>query len=207
MALVGPNGAGKSTLLRILGTTVLPDAGSATVGGYDVSREDVQARRSLGLLLTEDRSWYWRLSARENLLFFSALHQLPRRVAVARIDELLFLVGLDEDGDRPVAGFSSGMRVRLALARAMLSDPAVLLLDEPTRSLDPPSARRFGDDVLELAERGRAILMATHDLREAERIATRAIVLQEGRVTAVQSPVRAEQLESLLDAADAADAA
>ena len=129
VALLGPNGAGKSTLLRILGTTVLPDSGSATVGGHDVVRDAMAARRSMGVMIGDERSHYWRISGRRNLAFFAALVGLPRSEAATRAELLLDAVGLTDAADRPVLGYSSGMRARLSLARALLADPPLLLLD------------------------------------------------------------------------------
>jgi ABC-2 type transport system ATP-binding protein len=190
VALLGPNGAGKSTLIRILGTTVLPDSGSATVGGHDVVRDPVAARRSLGLMIGDERSHYWRISGRRNLAFFAALVGIPRHQATARATQLLDAVGLTDVADRPVLGYSSGMRSRLSLARALLADPALLLLDEPTRNLDPLAAARFRETAMQLAgERRTGILFATHDLHEAVAISTRILVLAAGRIV-LEEPAR-----------------
>jgi ABC-2 type transport system ATP-binding protein len=183
VALLGPNGAGKSTLIRILGTTVIPDSGSVTVAGHDVVRDSVAARRSLGLMIGDERSHYWRISAKRNLAFFAAMVGIPRREAAARAARLLDAVGLTDAADRPVLGYSSGMRARLSLARAMLADPPLLLLDEPTRNLDPLAGTRFRESASRLAgERGDGILFATHDLHEAVAISTRILVLSAGRI-------------------------
>jgi ABC-2 type transport system ATP-binding protein len=204
VALLGPNGAGKSTLIRILGTTVIPDSGSATVGAHDVVRDPVAARRSLGLMIGDERSHYWRISAKRNLAFFAAMVGIPRREAAARVEQLLDAVGLADAADRPVFGYSSGMRARLSLARAMLADPPLLLLDEPTRNLDPLAATRFRESTSRLAsERDDAILFATHDLHEAVEISTRILVLSAGRIV-LEEPARdldAARLESAFLAA------
>jgi ABC-2 type transport system ATP-binding protein len=204
VALLGPNGAGKSTLIRILGTTVLPDSGSATVAGADVVRDPVTARRSLGLMIGDERSHYWRISGRRNLTFFAALVGIPRREATARATELLHAVGLADAADRPVLGYSSGMRARLSLARALLADPPLLLLDEPTRNLDPLAAARFRTSASRLAGEGRTgILFATHDLHEAVAISTRILVLSAGRIVLEESTrgLDAARLESAFLAA------
>ena len=200
VALLGPNGAGKSTLLRVLGTTVVPDAGSAFVAGHDVVANPPAARRSVGLVLGDERSWYWRLSGRQNLEFFSAVHGLRRREAAARAQELLEEAGLAEYADRRFDRYSSGMRARLSLARALLMFPQVLLLDEPTRNLDPVSAAEFRTRVRRLAaEQSRAVLFATHDLHEAAAMAHRIVVLAAGRVAAIAPPgVDAAALERVL---------
>jgi ABC-2 type transport system ATP-binding protein len=183
VALLGPNGAGKSTLLRILGTTVLPDAGSAEVLGVDVVADPLSARRRIGLMAGDERSLYWRLTGRQNLCFFAALQGMRRRQAAERAAQLLLAAGLEEAGDRRVLGYSSGMRARLLLARALLSDPPILLLDEPTRNLDPLAATGFRELATRLAgEPGTGILFATHDLHEAVAIATRVVIISRGQV-------------------------
>jgi ABC-2 type transport system ATP-binding protein len=199
VALLGPNGAGKSTLLRILGTTVLPDRGQAEVAGHDVVVDPGAARRCLGLVLGEERSWYWRLSGRDNLQFFAVLQGLPRRVAQARANELLADVGLADAADRRFDRYSSGMKARLSLARALLRKPPVLLLDEPTRTLDPVAASSFRAEVRSQAEAGRAVLFATHDLHEAAALASRVVVMADGAVAATtDEPSDAASLEAML---------
>jgi ABC-2 type transport system ATP-binding protein len=183
VSLLGPNGAGKSTLLRILGTVVLPDQGTASVCGADVVANPAAARRQVGLMIGDEHSLYWRLSGKENLAFFAALHGFRRQQALRDAAELLDLVGLAEAADRPVRGYSSGMRARLSLARALLAAPPLLLLDEPTRSLDPLAAIEFREMAVRLT-RGRqaGILLATHDLHEAAAVSDRIVVLAAGRV-------------------------
>ena len=183
VALLGPNGAGKTTLLRILGTTVLPDAGQASVVGYDVVSEAGAVRRRIGLMLGDERSWYWRLSGRENLEFFAILQGLSRRRARLRGAELLDDVGLTEAAERRFDGYSSGMRARLSLARALITNPPVLLLDEPSRNLDPSAAADFRATLQQFAnQRGTAVLLATHNLHEAAAVAGRVVGLVRGRL-------------------------
>jgi ABC-2 type transport system ATP-binding protein len=200
VVLLGPNGSGKSTLLRILGTTIAADSGEALVAGYDVRTATRQVRRSVGFLLADERSWYWRLTGRHNLEFFAALYGLRPRECKARARELLDEVGLAAAADRPFQGYSSGMRLRLSLARALLSSSRVLLLDEPTRSLDPLATKEFRDLVTRLAlQRRAAVLVATHDLHEATAIASRVLVLVEGRIRAsAPAHTDSERLEELL---------
>jgi ABC-2 type transport system ATP-binding protein len=209
VAVLGPNGAGKSTLLRILGTTVIPDEGSATVAGADVVTDPVAARRRLGLMVGDEHAIYWRLTGHENLRFFGALSGMSKARAAARSRELLAALGLEDAGDRRVLGYSSGMRTRLLLARALLVDPPLLLLDEPTRNLDPVAAVQFRDAALRLAGRGGAgILFATHDLHEATSIASRVVVLSAGRAVFTESVegMDTARLEAaLLEAIDAAE--
>jgi ABC-2 type transport system ATP-binding protein len=183
VSLLGPNGAGKSTLLRVLGTIVLPDQGTASVCGVDVVASPGAARRQVGLMIGDEHSLYWRLSGKENLAFFGALHGLRRPEALRDAAELLDLVGLAEAAERPVRGYSSGMRARLSLARSLLAGPPLLLLDEPTRSLDPLAAVEFREMAVRLTrERGAGILLATHDLHEAAAVSDRIVVLAAGRV-------------------------
>jgi ABC-2 type transport system ATP-binding protein len=209
VALLGPNGAGKSTLLRILGTTVLPDAGTATVGGADVVTDPVSARRRLGLMMGDEHAIYWRLTGDQNLRFFAALSGMSKAGAAARSRELLKALGLEEAADRRVLGYSSGMRTRLLLARALLTDPPLLLLDEPTRNLDPVAAAQFRDAAMGLAKGGGSgILFATHDLHEASSIASRVVVLSAGRAVFTESVegMDTARLEAaLLEAIDAAE--
>jgi len=186
LGLLGPNGAGKTTLLKILSCLVLPDSGTATVGGHDVADErGVKSR--IGLVNSDERSFYWRLNARENLDFFAVLYGVPRERRRARIDELLARVDLLDAADRPFSGYSSGMKQRMAIARALLHDPPILLMDEPTRSLDPSSQlslRRFVAEELSGRDR-KTILLATHNLREAETLCSRIAIMAAGRVREV----------------------
>jgi ABC-2 type transport system ATP-binding protein len=200
VALLGRNGAGKSTLLRILGTTVLPDEGTATVAGYNVADESPLVRRNTGVVLGDERSWYWRLSGRRNLEFFGAMYGLRREAARRRADELLELVQLSGAADRRFDGYSSGMRARLSLARALLVEPPVLLLDEPSRTLDPIVALEFRGILQQMTrDDRRAVLWVTHDLHEAAAIADRIVVMEGGRVVAEQTTKStARKLERLL---------
>ncbi len=188
VGLLGPNGAGKTTLLKVLCGLVLPDAGRASVLGVPVGSAGLP--HVLGLVHGEERSFYWRLTARENLHFFGRLHGLSGAALSARTAELLLRVNLAGDADRRFADFSSGMRQRLAIARALLADPEVLLMDEPTRSLDPVSAAEQRDWIRhELHARlGKTMLIATHNLREAETLCDRVVVIAKGTVRADGPP-------------------
>ena len=201
--MLGANGAGKSTLIRIFATTVLPDSGTASVMGHDVQTDAAAVRKNLGLMLGNERSWYWRISGRANLHFFAALYGMRRRTAAARATELLAEVGLEDAADRPVSGYSSGMRARLSLARALLREPPALLLDEPTQNLDPVAASEFRVTILRLAaERGSAVLLATHNLHEAAALAQRTVLLASGEVLCTKpSGTDAFELESTMVAA------
>jgi ABC-2 type transport system ATP-binding protein len=184
--LLGPNGAGKTTLVKILSCLILPDRGRALIGGCDVRHENkVKAR--LGLVHSDERSFYWRLSGRDNLRFFARLYDVPGKRIESRIDELLHKVGLAEAAPRRFSDYSSGMKQRLAIARALLHDPPILLMDEPTRSLDPSASLALRSLIKdELSGRdGKTILLATHNLREAEVLCDRIAILVQGTVRQV----------------------
>ena len=181
--LLGPNGAGKTTLVKILSCLVLPDRGKAVIGGHDV-RDENRVKPLLGLVNADERSFYWRLSGRENLRFFARLYDVPGRRVEPRIQELLDRVQMADAADRRFSDYSSGMKQRVAIARALLHDPPVLLMDEPTRSLDPAASlqlRRFIAEELQ-ARHGKTILLATHNLREAEDLCDRVAILVRGRI-------------------------
>ncbi|HEY7877177.1 MAG TPA: ABC transporter ATP-binding protein [Gemmatimonadaceae bacterium] len=184
--LLGPNGAGKTTLFKMLATLILPDAGTATIAGYDIVQEAPNVRHVLAPVIADERSLYWRLSASENLELYGALQGLDRAAARERSNELLRIVGLEETNLKMVASFSSGMKQRLLIARALIGAPRVLLLDEPTRSLDPVSARQFRTFLREeIAGRQRCtVLLATHNAEEALELCDRVAVLDRGRLLA-----------------------
>lgn len=181
--LLGSNGAGKTTLIRIAAGLLLPTSGSVRVWGKDVSREGAGTRRKLGMVFGEERSFYWRLTGRHNLEFFAALQGMDARATRERTRELAELLGLEEILDVPFSDYSAGMRQRMAMARALLHDPDLLLLDEPTRSLSPEAALRLQDFIREVlvGERGKTVLLATQDMREAERLCRDVVLLHRGR--------------------------
>jgi ABC-2 type transport system ATP-binding protein len=203
VALLGPNGAGKSTLLRIMAGSILPDTGTVELAGADVVSEARSARSRTGLVLGEERSFFWRLSGQRNLEFFCALHGMRRREAKITTARTLAAVGLEDVAYRRVDQYSTGMRARLGIARALLGEPSVLLLDEPTRSLDPLSGASVRDLVLNLAaDQKVAVLLATHDLAEAARVASRVVILAAGRVAGrIDRPNDAASLERAFRAA------
>jgi ABC-2 type transport system ATP-binding protein len=180
VALVGPNGSGKSTLLRILATLISPDAGSATVAGHDVVRDDIAVRRAVALVTTEDRSFSMRLTGRQNLELFAALHD----IADGALDEALGRVDLVGAADDMFSTYSSGMRQRLALARGLMTAPSVLLLDEPFRALDDASSATLRSSIADAAASGACALVATHHVDELGDVCTRVVSLRDGRVVA-----------------------
>ncbi|MCU1296114.1 MAG: hypothetical protein JWO91_392 [Acidobacteriaceae bacterium] len=196
LVLLGPNGSGKTTTLKLVSTMFLPDAGRVLVGGYDTRMNASQVRKQVGLAIATERSFFPRLSGRENLEFFAALDEVHRRCRTQRITSVLDSTGLLEAGDTLVMKYSSGMYQRLAIARALLKDPKCLLLDEPTRSLDPASASRFWDLVRELRDQGTTILLTTHSFSEAAAVADVVAVRQKGRLVGTRklANAKAEQL-------------
>jgi ABC-2 type transport system ATP-binding protein len=184
VGLIGPNGAGKTTLLKILATLVVPDEGHAKVYGHDVVRQSRQARNLIGYVVTEDRSFYWRLSGRQNLRFFGVLNDVPRKALDERIASLADLLDLTPALDRHVSSYSAGMRQKLAIIRGLLAAPRLLLMDEPTRSLDATVSEklhRFVRDDL-VKQQGCTVLIATHILSEAQHMCDSLAVLNRGQV-------------------------
>lgn len=184
--LLGPNGAGKTTLIKILCTLIRPTSGSVRVDGCDVVRDGAQIRRRIGLVNCDDRSHYWRLTARENLRFYAAISNVPRDKTERPIDELLELTSLKHAADVRLGDFSAGMKQRLAIARGLLSDPEILLMDEPSRSLDPIGAheiRRFVRDQV-VRQEGRTVILATNLMDEAEFLCDRVALINHGQVYA-----------------------
>lgn len=193
---MGHNGAGKSTLLRILATLIFPTRGRAALGGFDVEREGSDARKQVGYHTGGDEGFYARLSGPENLSFFAAMNNLTKADARETMASVTKWMGISADLDRQVRTLSTGMTHRLGLARALLHDPAVLLLDEPTRSLDPLAAadlRRLLKDEL-VRRRGTTLLFASHTLSEVEEIADRVVLLDHGKMIACDSPSRLRAL-------------
>jgi ABC-type multidrug transport system ATPase subunit len=184
---LGSNGAGKTTLFKILATLVSPDEGTVIVDGFDVTKNAAGVRQVLTPVIADERSLRWRLSARENLRLYAVLYGLPAKDVASRVDEVLKVVGLDPTDAKLAGRFSSGMRQRLLIARALIPRPRVLLLDEPTRSLDPVSARNLRaflrDEVCRRL--GCTILLATHTAEEAFELCDRVAILDHGHPVAI----------------------
>lgn len=183
LALLGPNGAGKTTTVRMLTTILKPTLGWAKVAGYDVIQEPAAVRASVGVL-TEQHGLYGRMPAEEYLDFFGQVYGMSKQVRQARINRILDTFGLSESRGRKIAEYSKGMRQKLALARALLHNPTVLLLDEPTSAMDPESARLVRDSINNLRSDRRTILICTHNLAEAEELADQIAIIREGIIIA-----------------------
>jgi len=182
LALLGPNGSGKTTLLKLACTMLLPDGGRVLVGSADAAAQPAKVREQAGFAVALERSFYPRLTARENLAFFATLENVPTHERRERVAWALRSVDLVEAADVLVVKFSSGMQQRLGLARALLKRPSVLLLDEPTRSLDPVAAAHLISLVRELAGAGACVLVATHNLEETLALGARAAILVRGEM-------------------------
>jgi ABC-2 type transport system ATP-binding protein len=184
--LLGQNGAGKTTLIRMLTTLLLPTSGSARVAGFDIVRDPRAVRARIGLVSGDERSFYWRLTGRQNLEFFAALQHLPAAIAPARTAVLAERLGMTEHLDRPFGHLSTGQRQKLAIARGLMSEPEILFMDEPTRSLDPISAVAIREFVAKhiVGELGRTVVLATHSMPEAEALCRRLAFVQDGRIVA-----------------------
>jgi ABC-2 type transport system ATP-binding protein len=197
LVLLGPNGSGKTTALKLISTMLLPDAGAVRVGGFDARRDAAQVRRRVGIAVATERSFFPRLSARENLDFFAALDDVPRGERGRRIEQVLCDTGLEPQADTLVIKFSSGMYQRLGIARALVKRPSVLLLDEPTRSLDAGTTARFWTTIRALARQQTTVLLATHNFAEAAVVADRLLLLHRGELLADRGVGDGESAEAL----------
>jgi len=188
LALLGPNGAGKTTTVRMLAAILRPTAGQAFVAGYSVIEHPREVRRRVGLL-TEHPGLYLRMKGKQYLNFFGRLMGLDSGESERRAKDLLARFGMSEVWEQRMGTYSKGMRQKMALVRAMLHDPSVLLLDEPTSAMDPYSAKLVRDAVLGLRHHRRAIVICTHNLAEAEALADRIAIIRRGRIIALGTPV------------------
>jgi ABC-2 type transport system ATP-binding protein len=206
--LLGPNGAGKTTTMKMLATLLIPTSGTIRVLGIDPLARPREVRARLGAMLSGERSLYWKLTGRENLEYFAALYHVPPAESKARIANVLAAVKLADRADDYVERYSTGMRQRLALARALLPDPPLVVLDEPTVGLDPQASRDLRDRVRELKAQGRTVLLTTHYMEEADQLCDRVAIIDHGRIVALDTPaalkrtIRAEEVVHLEIALD-----
>ena len=195
IAILGENGAGKTTLLKLIGGLLYPTKGSIFINDYDTCKDNLKVRKIVGYVLNEDRSFYWRLTGKQNLSFFGALDNLYGKRLHNRIHLLMSMVGLEHCMNDPVRNYSSGMRQRLAIARGLLANPECLILDEPTRTLDPLGAENIRNIILNniCATNVKTLIVATHQITEAEVLCNKVCVMKKGSLIAF------EEIESLKD--------
>lgn len=184
--LLGPNGAGKTTLIKILSTLILPTEGKAKVNNYDILKEPIEVKKSIGLVNSEERSFYWQLNGEENLKFFTTLYNLPAKKINQRIDEIFTLFEMENLPKVKYKNYSAGIKQKFNFFRALIPDPPILLIDELTKSIDPESAANLRIFIKEklVKEQGKTVLLATHNLEEVEEIADRLAIIDSGRIIA-----------------------
>jgi ABC-2 type transport system ATP-binding protein len=193
LGLLGPNGAGKTTTIKMLCTLITPTSGDAYINGFSIAKDQQKVRENLGVMLTGERTLYWKLTGEENLEYFAALYHLESTYAKKRIDDLLELVGLKERHDTLVENYSTGMRIRLSFAKALLNDAPVLLFDEPTASLDPQSSHLIRDMIRDLKRERHAIILTTHNMEEADALSDRVAIIDHGKIVNLGSPSELKQ--------------
>jgi sodium transport system ATP-binding protein len=200
--VLGPNGAGKTTTLRLLATTLRPDSGTAAVYGHDILREPVAVRRAIGML-TASIGLYPRLTARENVAYFARLYGLSEAQTIRRIAALFRLLEMESYADRRTDTFSSGMKQKVAIARAVVHDPPILIFDEPTSGLDVLGARTVVEFIQACRAQGKCVLLSTHQLAQAAKLCDRVVIIHQGAVRAIGSVA---ELLARTGAADLEDA-
>jgi ABC-type multidrug transport system ATPase subunit len=198
LGLLGPNGSGKSTTLKLVSTVLLPDRGRVIVERCDTRYDGPAVRKRVGFALASERSFFPRLTARENLEFFAALEDVPGRDCRDRVESVLNRIGLGDAAEKQVMKLSSGMHQRLGIARALLKKPSVLLLDEPSRSLDLAVATQLWELIRDLADTRMSILIATHNFAEAAEVCDRVAILRKGSLIAL-SRIRNQSERQLRD--------
>jgi ABC-2 type transport system ATP-binding protein len=186
--LLGPNGAGKTTTIKMITGLLRPTAGSVKVMGMDVDKKPLEALQKLGTVLAGDRSIYWKLTARENLEYFAALYGCDKREAAKRADSILKRLELEDKADELVEKYSTGMKQKVALGKALIPNAPVVLLDEPTLGLDPQSAINLREIILDIKKEGRTVLLTTHYMEEADFLCDRIAIVDGGRIIALDTP-------------------
>jgi len=191
--LLGPNGAGKTTSVKMLCTLITPTSGDAYINNFSIAKDQQKVRENLGVMLTGERTLYWKLTGQENLEYFAALYHMDSTYAKKRIHALLDLVGLSERQDTLVENYSTGMRIRLSFTKALLNEAPVLLFDEPTASLDPQSSHLIRDIIRDLKRQGYAIILTTHNMEEADALSDRVAIIDHGKIVVLGSPSELKQ--------------
>ena len=190
---LGPNGAGKSTTIRMLCTLAQPTSGSAKVAGYDLIKDSARVRENIGLV-AEKMIMYDRLTAAENLRFFGKLYEIPKQKLEERIDELLELVDMQEWKNTQISKFSTGMKQRINVIRALLPEPKIVFMDEPTLGLDPQTTFSIRDITREINDSGVTVILTTHAMVEAEALSDRVAIIDHGKVAALDTPQKLKNM-------------
>ncbi len=187
-SLLGPNGAGKTTTIKMLATLLIPTSGSASVKGFDIVKNDHEVRKILTAVLPGERTLFWKLTVRENLLYFGSLYGLKRSYVNKRYNELLNYFDIADKKDNLVEKLSTGERQKVVLTRALLPDPEVILLDEPTLGLDPVAAISLRKMIKQVASQGKTILLTTHYMYEADELSNRVAIIDSGKIACLDHP-------------------
>lgn len=185
--LLGPNGAGKTTTIKILTTLLAPTSGEAKVFGFDAFGEEKHIRPRINFIFGGERSLYWRLSGEDNLKYFADIYKIPRAKQPALIDRLFEEVGLTDVRKQKVETYSKGMKQRLQIARALLNEPDIIFLDEPSLGLDPVAARSLKKMIRQIADQGKTVLLTTHYMQEAEELCDRIAIINGGELVALDT--------------------
>lgn len=186
--LLGPNGAGKTTTIKMITGLLRPTEGSIKVNGQDVDKKPLEALKNLGTVLAGDRSIYWKLTARENLEYFAAMYGCDRKEAKKRASQILDRLELTPKADELVEKFSTGMKQKVALGKALIPNAPVVLLDEPTLGLDPQSALNLRQIIMDIKNEGRTVLLTTHYMEEADFLSDRIAIMDAGKIIALDTP-------------------
>lgn len=186
--LLGPNGAGKTTTIKMITGLLRPTSGTVQVNGIDVDKKPMEALGSIGTVLAGDRSIYWKLTGRENLEYFAALYGFGRKEARKRAEDILKRLEFGDKADELVEKYSTGMKQKIALGKALIPGAPVVLLDEPTLGLDPQSALNLREIILDIKREGRAVLLTTHYMEEADFLCDRVAIIDGGKIIALDTP-------------------
>lgn len=198
--LLGPNGAGKTTLIKILTTLLLPTSGNAWINGYHIEQQENMVRATVGCMLMGERGLYWKLTGRENLEYFGALYHLSPDERRSCVKEILRMLEIEDIADRTVETYSSGQKMKLAFGKALINDAPLLVLDEPTNTLDVPSASEVRATVRDLNKQGKTVIYTTHIMTEAETLCDRVAIIDHGHLLAIgtvdelKTSLRSEQV-------------
>lgn len=197
--LLGPNGAGKTTLIKCLTTLLLPTSGNAKINGFDLFKESNMVRASIGAMLMGERGLYWKLTGRENLDYFGALYHVPKEVRTEKINDLVDMLKLHDFIDRTVETYSSGQKMILAFAKALINEAPILILDEPTVTMDVHAAKELREIVKQLNASGHTIVYTTHIMQEADELCDRVAIIDKGKIMATGTPA---ELKGMIEQED-----